>query len=103
MTRVSLLIFSLLLAANAMAEVGTSRQHELTYLLKQDCGSCHGMTLSGGLGPPLLPLALDGKPTELLVSTILDGRANTAMPSWKAMLTREEAEWLVMQLRQGVN
>jgi hypothetical protein len=31
------------------------RQKELIHLVRQDCGSCHGMTLQGGLGPALLP------------------------------------------------
>jgi len=86
----------------AMADISTERQTELIYLLKQDCGSCHGMTLKGGLGPALLPGTLTGKPTELLVTTILEGRTGTAMPPWKAMLTQDEAEWIAVQLQQGV-
>ena len=86
----------------AMADISTERQTELMYLLKQDCGSCHGMTLKGGLGPALLPGNLDGKPKELLVTTILEGRTGTAMPPWKAMLTQDEAEWITVQLLQGV-
>ncbi len=98
-------IASLLLASAsplAMADISTERQSELIYLLKQDCGSCHGMTLKGGLGPALLPGNLNGKPRELLVSTILEGRAGTAMPPWKSMLTQDEAEWIAEQLQQGV-
>jgi len=86
----------------AGAEIPADRQDELLYLLKQDCGSCHGMTLKGGLGPALLPEALHGKPEELLVLTILEGRTGTAMPPWKAMLTQTEAEWIAQQLQQGV-
>ena len=92
----------LLLAASARADVDASRQQELVYLLKQDCGSCHGMTLKGGLGPSLLPATLDGKPAELLVMTILEGRAGTAMPPWKALLSEDEARWLVTGLQRGV-
>ena len=86
----------------AMADISTERQTELMYLLKQDCGSCHGMTLKGGLGPALLPETLSGKPRDLLVTTILEGRTGTAMPPWKAMLTQDEAEWITVQLQQGV-
>jgi cytochrome c55X len=86
----------------AMADISTERQSELIYLLKQDCGSCHGMTLKGGLGPALLPETLKGKPNELLVTTILEGRTGTAMPPWKSMLTRDEAEWITVHLQQGV-
>ena len=86
----------------AIADISATRQSELMYLLKQDCGSCHGMTLKGGLGPALLPQTLTGKPTELLVATILEGRTGTAMPPWKALLTQDEAEWIAVQLQQGV-
>lgn len=84
------------------ADISTTRQTELMYLLKQDCGSCHGMTLKGGLGPALLPKTLNGKPKQLLVTTILEGRTGTAMPPWKAMLTQDEAEWITVQLQQGL-
>jgi cytochrome c55X len=86
----------------AIADISTERQSELMYLLKQDCGSCHGMTLKGGLGPALLPETLNGKPGDLLVTTILEGRTGTAMPPWKALLTKDEAEWITVQLQQGV-
>lgn len=100
-----LFVASFLLASvshPAMADISTERQSELIYLLKQDCGSCHGMTLKGGLGPALLPETLNGKSRELLVNTILEGRQGTAMPPWKTMLTHDEAEWIAMQLQQGV-
>lgn len=100
--RVSLLALSLVLPVTVQAEPSGARQLELRHLLVQDCGSCHGMTLKGGLGPTLLPSALEGKPDELLVNTILFGRPGTPMPPWEPMLTHEEAVWLVEQLRAGV-
>jgi cytochrome c55X len=90
-------------ASESESAIGAGRQAELRHLLKQDCGSCHGMTLKGGLGPALLPANLDGKPDELLVISILDGRPGTAMPPWRGLLTEAEAEWLVEQLRQGLD
>jgi cytochrome c55X len=77
------------------------RQHELLKLLKRDCGSCHGLRLTGGLGPALTPQALKDKPTASLTATIMSGRAGTAMPPWRPFLTEAEAEWLVARLQRG--
>jgi cytochrome c55X len=79
----------------------TERQAALLHLLKHDCGSCHGLTLRGGLGPPLLPAALEGKPEETLVQIILNGSPGTPMPAWSPLLGPGEAEWLVSRLKQG--
>ncbi|MGL5987379.1 MAG: hypothetical protein ACRCZ5_10960, partial [Burkholderiales bacterium] len=38
------------------------RQQTLLHLLKQDCGSCHGMSMKGGLGSPLTAASLADKP-----------------------------------------
>jgi cytochrome c55X len=97
---------TLLASQNAMAEttlteVDPTRQNELMYFLKHDCGSCHGMTLKGGLGPALLPETLSAQPKEYLVTTILEGRKNTAMPPWKSMLSRSDALWITEQLQSG--
>ena len=78
-----------------------SRQREIVRLLRQDCGSCHGMRLTGGLGPPLTPQALRDKPSDSLVATIVSGRAGTAMPPWRPFLSEAEAAWLVARLREG--
>lgn len=78
-----------------------TRRAELKHLLEQDCGSCHGMTRKGGLGPALLPQNLEGKPDGLLITTILHGRPGTAMPPWKGQLNEADAAWLVEQLREG--
>lgn len=77
------------------------RQQQLRHLLLQDCGSCHGMTLQGGLGPALTPQALAGKPPVMLRDVILHGRPGTPMPPWKGLLTEREAEWLVQLLLDG--
>ena len=71
-------------------------------MLLHDCGSCHGMTLQGGLGPALTPLAVDDKPVEYLSAMILDGRPGSAMPPWRALLTANEARWLAKLLKQGL-
>ena len=80
-----------------------ARRTELLYLLRQDCGSCHGMTLKGGLGPSLLPAALAGKPDEALVDVILEGRPGTPMPPWRFEISEDEAAWLVRSLKRGLD
>ncbi len=77
------------------------RRAELITLVRQDCGSCHGMTLKGGLGPALLPDTLKDKPADSLQATILQGRPGTAMPPWQRFLNEAEAGWIVAQLQKG--
>ncbi len=82
-------------------EPSAERREELAHLLEQDCGSCHGMTMKGGLGPALTPEALTGKPVDFLVTTVLHGRPGTAMPPWGQFVNEAEARWLVEQLKRG--
>lgn len=91
------------ISSGVAAAPDAERRAALLNLLRQDCGSCHGMTLQGGLGPALLPDSLAGKNDALLVTTILEGRPGTPMPPWKHELSRDEARWLVKRLRQGVD
>lgn len=85
----------------ALAAQAGDRETELIRLVRQDCGSCHGMTLKGGLGLPLTPEALRGKPADSLVSTVIYGRPGTAMPPWKTILSEQDAEWIVKRLLEG--
>ena len=92
-------------SGNASPAPGTqpdaARQRELLVLLKQDCGSCHGMRLTGGLGPALTPEALRTKPAESLAATIVYGRTGTAMPPWRRFMSEAEADWLVARMIDG--
>lgn len=81
--------------------VSPARQQQLRSLLTQDCGSCHGSTLRGGLGPALLADRLRGRSAEALTRVILDGRPDSAMPPWRSLLTPAEAHWLADFLLQG--
>ena len=70
-------------------------------LLHQDCGSCHGLRLTGGLGPALTPGALKDKPDASLTATIVSGRPGTPMPPWQPFISEDEARWLVERLKEG--
>ncbi|MFT4908569.1 MAG: cytochrome c55X [Oleispira sp.] len=92
------------ISANSYADIpNQQRQQELIHLLKQDCGSCHGMTMKGGLGPALLPENLINKPNHVLVGVIKYGRETLAMPAWDGILNTVEIEWLVAQLKEGID
>ena len=80
------------------AEPDAARQKELVRLVRQDCGSCHGMTLQGGLGPALLPATLKDKPAEGLAATIYYGRPGTPLPPWEQFVSEAEASWIVDKL-----
>lgn len=90
------------LAAGFAADApNASRRDELITLVRQDCGSCHGLTLKGGLGPALLPETLRDRTANGLKATILHGRPGTAMPPWQRFMTETEADWIVANLQKG--
>jgi cytochrome c55X len=76
------------------------RQQQLIYLLRQDCGSCHGMRLTGGLGPSLVPELMLQRPDAYLRAVISDGIPDTAMPPWSNILEPEEINFIIAQLKQ---
>lgn len=102
----TVVVFSAWMVAPPVFAVDTTppqaRQREIIELLREDCGSCHGMTLKGGLGPPLTPQALANKSTSMLRTTILNGRAGTPMAPWRPFLSDGEAAWLTRRLKQGI-
>ena len=67
----------------------------------QDCGSCHGMTLEGGLGPAITPEALQGRDPAEITAIIREGRPARAMPGWGPLLAPGEAERIAAGLLDG--
>ncbi len=98
----SLAISLLIPGLAAAAAPQGAREAELRNMLLHDCGSCHGLTLKGGLGPALLPGNLQAKPEGYLTATILYGRPGTPMPPWGPFLSPEEAQWLAQLLKEGL-
>lgn len=88
-------------SVNAQTLPAPARQAELVRLVRQDCGSCHGMRLTGGLGPALTAEAVRAVPDDVLVATILHGRPGTAMPPWGRFVSASEARWIVSELKRG--
>jgi len=97
-------MLSLIALASSLAharEPVEPRRSEIVRMVRQDCGSCHGLTLQGGLGPALTPAALAQRPLESLVWTVLQGRPGTAMPGWSRFLDEAEARWIIARLAEG--
>ncbi|MEZ5797839.1 MAG: cytochrome c [Paracoccaceae bacterium] len=88
-----------LVAGPALAEIAPGRAVELEHMVIQDCGSCHGLTLKGGLGRPLTAAALAEAEAGGLALIILDGVPGTAMPPWRPLITEEEALWIADYLK----
>jgi len=88
-------------AAEAPGEPTPERQRALVRMVRQDCGSCHGMRLTGGLGPALTAQALAAWPREAVAAVVLQGRAGTPMPAWRALLSEADAQWIARQLQAG--
>jgi cytochrome c55X len=84
------------------ADLPVERQRELSRFARQECGFCHGLQLTGGLGAPLTPEALADKPRESLIATVLYGRPGTAMPAWAPHLSEADAEWMIDALIEGL-
>ena len=90
-------LMALLSAGSSLAEDSRRLEH----VVKQDCGSCHGLTMKGGLGKPLTPEARAGVDQQTIASIILDGVPGTAMPPWRPLLAESEALWIANYLKGG--
>ena len=107
LAHVAVFVGAALIAAFASAAEGkpvapeAERARELIHIVRQDCGSCHGLTLAGGLGPALTPDVLADRPFEGLVATVVSGRPGTPMPPFLGIVSEPEAEWIVDQLMRG--
>lgn len=88
--------------AAARSEPDAAAKDRLVHLLVQDCGSCHGLTLQGGLGRPLLPEDVSDRSAEVLAEIILDGIPGTPMPPWRGLVTPDEALFLAETLKRGL-
>ena len=88
-------VLTVALAGGAQAgTVPPERAQELRHMVRQDCGSCHGLRMTGGLGRDITPAALAGRDPADLAAIILDGMPGTAMPGWRPLLSEDEARWI---------
>lgn len=91
-----------LVAASAQGQkAAPDDASRLRDLVQQDCGSCHGLTLKGGLGKPLTADSLAQWDRDQVAAIILDGVPGTPMPPWRPLLTETEARLIADLLKQG--
>ena len=90
-----------LVAGQALAGDEAPDAAKLSRLVRQDCGSCHGLTMKGGLGKPLTPDALVHWEREQLAAIILNGIPGSPMPPWRALLSESDARWIADALKRG--
>jgi cytochrome c55X len=90
----------LVITSLALAEETTSGR-ALVSLVHQDCGSCHGMTLKGGLGPDIRAEALAHYDVDTLSTVVLDGIPKTAMPPWRPLISEADARRIAEYLLKG--
>ena len=83
------------------ADLSAERQHELTRFVRQECGFCHGLYLTGGLGSPLTADHLAAKSADVLAAVIRHGIPGTAMPGWAPYLSEDDTAWIAGQLLKG--
>ncbi|MBO9464013.1 cytochrome c [Tropicibacter sp. R15_0] len=95
----SLILLFALLTTPALANPIDAKALERFVI--QDCGSCHGLTLKGGLGPDIRPQSIEHYDPEILQSVILDGVSGTPMPPWRPLLSEAEAAWIADYLLKG--
>ena len=94
-------IFIFLMLSGIVFAEGNNSTDYLINLVHQDCGSCHGITLKGGLGPDIRPEALDHFDLESLTSIVLDGIPETAMPPWRPLISESDARVIAAYLLYG--
>jgi len=97
----SFVVFFLLAGMANAGEVDAIRELELRNLVQQDCGSCHGLTRKGGLGPDIRAQTLEGREVDGLTEIIKYGIPTTAMPPWGPLLSDTEISWIAEYLLEN--
>ncbi len=86
----------------SMAIAGNSTM-DFAKVFEKECQGCHGPIHQGGVGSDLRPKALKTKEAHNLERTILEGRENTAMPSWSSKFSKDDAAGMINWLMDWKN
>ena len=98
-----LLLLSSPAISTELTELTDLEKDSLKEFVHQDCGSCHGMTLQGGLGPALTTASLSNLNTATIATIISTGRPGTPMPPWAPILSKPEILWIAQYLKKGTH
>ncbi len=101
MTRAALILLCLTYSTSWGDELNLEQQKALQEFVHQDCGSCHGMSLQGGLGPAITKEALAHINVATIGSIIRIGRPGTPMPPWEPVLNKIQIDWIAQYLKDG--
>lgn len=102
MPRYVIMLLALLpTAAFGVESFDKATEDRLANLVRQDCGSCHGLTLKGGLGSPIRASDLSAIDVEALRNIVLHGVPGTPMPGWAGIIDEREADWIARKLKEG--
>ncbi|MDD3475595.1 MAG: cytochrome D1 domain-containing protein [Sulfurimonas sp.] len=90
----------LVLSVTAMTVIGSgmlaqAAAFDAETVFEKECQGCHGPNLEGGVGSDLRPAITAKKNSYELAETVLNGRAGTAMPSFKDKITKDQADAIV--------
>ncbi len=96
------LLCSISACGEASSDIPLERQQELERIVRHDCGSCHGMTLKGGLGPAFATEQFLQSDDATLALIIREGVPGTPMPAWGDLLTDTEINWIIAYLKREV-
>ena len=88
-------------AAHAAGDFDKATEDRLANMVRQDCGSCHGLSLKGGLGAPIRAADLTALDVEALREIVLHGVPGTPMPGWAGIIDEHEADWIARKLKEG--
>ncbi|MEP1445196.1 MAG: PQQ-dependent sugar dehydrogenase [Paraglaciecola sp.] len=98
-------VLGILLATSALVislfSVHSHAEERVESLYQNNCKSCHGITLAGGMADSLLneTWLKDGSP-ESLAHYIRNGVASRGMPAWKETLSEEQIRALVIYISE---
>jgi len=101
MSKVFSLVAGSMLVAS-MSYAGTSKM-DFAKVFEKECQGCHGPIHQGGVGSDLRPKALKKFNAQILADIIMDGKAGTAMPGWKHMFSRDDADGMIDWLSNWKN